>query len=59
VHVIGPFLGLRGLVEAESFGAGLIVFCVSLVILQIKKVPLANYLPTLAVAPLLAHLFGP
>jgi uncharacterized membrane protein YqgA involved in biofilm formation len=58
-HYALPFLSDRGLVDAESFAAGLLVFCVALVILQIKKISLANYLPTLIVAPLLAWWFGP
>ena len=36
---------------------GLLVFCVALVILEIKKVELADYLPSLAVAPLIAWLW--
>ena len=32
---------------------GLLVFCVALIILQLKKVAVAEYLPSLAVAPLL------
>lgn len=58
-HYALPFLTDRGLVSAQSFAAGLLVFCVALVILQIKKISLANYLPTLVVAPLLAWWFGP
>jgi len=38
--------------------AGLLVFAVALVILQLKKIELADYLPSLAVAPVLAHFFG-
>jgi ABC-type molybdate transport system permease subunit len=38
--------------------AGLIVFAISLVILQVKRVELANYLPSLVYAPLLAWLKG-
>jgi uncharacterized membrane protein YqgA involved in biofilm formation len=37
---------------------GLIVVCISVVILEIQKVPLANYLPALLVAPLLAWWLG-
>ncbi|HNQ89992.1 MAG TPA: DUF554 family protein [Verrucomicrobiota bacterium] len=39
---------------AISAAAGMLVFTVALVILEIKKVELANYLPSLIVAPLLA-----
>jgi uncharacterized membrane protein YqgA involved in biofilm formation len=38
--------------------AGLIVFAISLVILQVKRVELANYLPSLVYAPFLAWLIG-
>lgn len=43
----------------QSFNAtgGLLVLCISVVILDIQKVPLANYLPSLVVAPVLAWLF--
>lgn len=34
---------------------GLVVLCLSVVIVGLRKVPLANYLPSLAVAPLLTH----
>jgi uncharacterized membrane protein YqgA involved in biofilm formation len=33
------------------------VFCVALIILELKKVELADYLPSLAFAPLLAWMF--
>jgi uncharacterized membrane protein YqgA involved in biofilm formation len=38
--------------------AGLLVFAVALVILQLKKIELADYLPSLLFAPLLAHFLG-
>jgi uncharacterized membrane protein YqgA involved in biofilm formation len=38
--------------------AGLLVFAVALVILQLKKIELADYLPSLLFAPLLTHFFG-
>ena len=34
---------------------GLVVLCITVVILELRKVPLANYLPSLVVAPLLTH----
>jgi uncharacterized membrane protein YqgA involved in biofilm formation len=36
---------------------GLLVFCVAMIILDIKKLSLADYLPSLAFAPLLTSLF--
>jgi len=35
---------------------GLLIFCVALIILQLKKIEIANYLPSLAFAPLLTWL---
>jgi len=34
-----------------------LILCISVVILDIQKVPLADYLPSLVVAPLLTWLF--
>lgn len=34
---------------------GMVVLCITVVILDLRKVPLANYLPSLVVAPLLTH----
>jgi hypothetical protein len=41
------------LLDSINATDGLLVFCVALVILQLKKVALAEYLPSLALAPLL------
>jgi uncharacterized membrane protein YqgA involved in biofilm formation len=38
--------------------AGMLVFAVALVILQLKKIELADYLPSLLFAPLLTHFLG-
>jgi uncharacterized protein len=38
--------------------AGLLVFAVALVILQLKKIELADYLPSLLVAPVLTYFLG-
>ena len=38
--------------------AGLLIFAVALVILQLKKIELADYLPSLLFAPLLTHFLG-
>jgi hypothetical protein len=46
------------LVHSVSIVAGFISCGVAVVIFQVRKVELANYLPGLAVAPLLAWLFG-
>lgn len=36
---------------------GLLIFCVALIILEVRKVAVADYLPSLALAPLLTWLF--
>jgi uncharacterized membrane protein YqgA involved in biofilm formation len=46
------------LVNSVSVVAGLVSCAVALVIFQVRKVELANYLPGLVVAPLLAWVFG-
>jgi uncharacterized protein len=46
------------LLNAINASGGLIVVCIAVVILGVQKVPLANYLPTLLVAPLLAWWLG-
>lgn len=47
-----------GLIDSINAAGGLLVVCISVVILEIQKVPLADYLPTLIVAPLLAWWWG-
>jgi len=49
-----PFLEARGLVNPVNAVGGLLVFCVALVIIGLKKIELANYLPSLIFAPLIA-----
>ena len=53
-----PFLDAHGLVDSVNVAGGLIACAVALVIFEVRKVELANYLPALAVAPLLAWLLG-
>jgi uncharacterized membrane protein YqgA involved in biofilm formation len=52
-----PLLDSHNLVYSVNVAAGFITCAVALVIFEVRKVELANYLPTLAVAPLLAWLF--
>ena len=51
-----PFLETRQLVDSVNAAAGLAACAVALVIFEVRKVELANYLPSLAIAPLLASL---
>jgi len=48
-----PALAARNLVEPTGAAAGLVVCAVSLVVLEVRRVELANYLPALVIAPLL------
>jgi uncharacterized membrane protein YqgA involved in biofilm formation len=51
-----PFLDAHQLTDSINTTAGLVACAVALVIFEVRKVELANYLPSLAVAPLLAWL---
>jgi uncharacterized membrane protein YqgA involved in biofilm formation len=53
---LAPGLMSGGLVNSVSATAGLLIFSVGLVIFELKKIELADYLPSLAVAPLLTWL---
>jgi len=52
-----PVLRHHQLVDSVNATAGLLVFTVALVILQLKKIALADYLPSLIVAPLLTKVW--
>jgi len=51
-----PFLDAHNLICPVNAAAGIVAFAVAIVIFEVRKVELANYLPALAVAPLLAWL---
>lgn len=52
-----PFLRLHGLVDSVNAVGGLVVCTVGVVIFEIRRVDLADYLPALAVAPLITWLW--
>ena len=52
-----PWLAKYALVDPINATAGMLVFCVALIILELKKVELADYLPSLVIAPLLTWLW--
>jgi hypothetical protein len=52
-----PVLSNHLLLDNLNATGGLLILCISLVILDIQKVPLANYLPSLVVAPALTWFF--
>jgi hypothetical protein len=56
MQFLKPFLEAHGLVDSVNAAGGLLVFSVALVILELKKIELADYLPSLIFAPLLAWL---
>lgn len=41
------------MIDSIRVTGGMLVYCITVVVLEIRKVPLANYLPALVVAPLL------
>jgi uncharacterized membrane protein YqgA involved in biofilm formation len=49
-----PFLAAHGLVDPVNAAGGLIACAIALMIFEVRRVELANFLPGLAVAPLLA-----
>lgn len=53
-----PWLDAHALTPYVNLAAGLVACSVALVIFEIRRVELANYLPALAVAPLLGHWLG-
>jgi len=53
---LAPWLEQGQLVDAISAADGLLVFSVALVVLQLRRLPLADYLPSLILAPVFAWL---
>ena len=52
-----PYLRDHSLINPINAAGGLLLLCIAVVLLDIQKVPLADYLPALAVAPALTWLF--
>jgi uncharacterized protein len=52
-RIVEPTLQLHNLVDSVNAVGGLLVFSVALVMLGLKRIALADYLPSLIVAPLL------
>ena len=53
-----PWLEAHGLANYVSLAAGLVTCSVAVVIFEVRRVELANYLPALVIAPLLGHWLG-
>jgi uncharacterized protein len=56
-NLIEPYLRHPGLLDSISLAGGFLVFSIALIILELKKVALANYLPTLVYAPFFTWLW--
>ena len=56
-RLLEPFLSAHGLLASVNGTCGLLIFSVALVMLGLKRIELADYLPSLAVAPLLTWLW--
>ena len=54
MQYLKPVLETHGLVDATNATGGLVVFAVALVILELKRIALADYLPSLVFAPVIA-----
>lgn len=50
---IGRWLQQNALMDSVNAVGGMLVFCLALIILEVRKVQVADYLPSLAIAPLL------
>lgn len=55
-HQLTPFLAAHNLVEPIQAVSGFLIFSVALVMLELKRLELADYLPSLLVAPALSAL---
>jgi uncharacterized protein len=53
-----PFLAAHSFLDAVTGVAGLLVFCVALIVLELKKLEVADYLPSLVMAPLIVWLWN-
>jgi uncharacterized membrane protein YqgA involved in biofilm formation len=54
---VAPWVSDPALMNSINATGGLLVFCIALIILDLKKFELADYLPSLAFAPLLTWLW--
>jgi len=54
---IAPALTRHELMSSINATSGLLIFCVALIMLDLKKIELSDYLPSLGFAPLLTWLW--
>jgi uncharacterized membrane protein YqgA involved in biofilm formation len=57
MQYLRPFLEAHHLVEPINLVSGMLIFCVSLLILEIRKIEVTDYLPSLVYAPVIAWVF--
>jgi uncharacterized protein len=57
IYFVGPFLNAHGLIESVNAVGGILVSSVAMIMLGLKRLELADYLPSLFAAPLLTWLF--
>jgi uncharacterized membrane protein YqgA involved in biofilm formation len=57
VHRLEPFLRTYNLLDSVTAIGGMLIFCVALIILELKKLELADYLPSMVMAPLITWLW--
>jgi uncharacterized protein len=55
--LLEPYLRNPALLDSINGTGGMLVFCIALIILELKKIELADYLPSLAFAPLITWLW--
>ena len=56
-RLASPFLRDHGLIDPINAVGGLLVFCVALLVLEVRRIELGDYLPSLPLAPLLVWLW--
>jgi uncharacterized membrane protein YqgA involved in biofilm formation len=54
---VAPWVQDPALMSSVNATGGLLVFCIGMIILELKKFELADYLPSLAIAPLITWLW--
>ncbi|MGH7971381.1 MAG: DUF554 family protein [Limisphaerales bacterium] len=57
-RLLQPFLLSHGLLDSVDAVAGMLIFSVALIMLGLKKIEVADYLPSLVMAPVLTWVFG-
>lgn len=55
-HALQPTLVAHGLLDSVCATSGLLVFSIALLLLEVRRIQVADYLPSLLVAPLLTRL---